>query len=428
MQRPVLCILLLAALAATVQPQSGIDLERARRCFQETRWAAADDGGRMWGRSLWGPILLFDPVTGSAVANQADTAGNLKARDGLYAGTVPKDFAGANTALDWAGVRWTVVLWPLPDTTVDRLRLILHESWHRIQGELGLPALSPKNEHLGTRDGRTWLLLEYRALSRALPAWGKERRQALEDALAFRAYRRSLFSDAAREEDRMELNEGLAEYTGVNAAGFSNSEARYYMAGRLELAALKPALSYAFAYETGPAYGLMLDMQSKTWRKGLTPDASLSGMLAAIARIDPGRPTLADVMARIGRHDGEALIAAETAADEKRKVDEARYRQQLVSGPVLEAPLVKRQFTFDPNAVVPLPGAGTVYIGCKFIDDWGILTVEGAALATKAFASVFVPAPAAASELHGQGWTLQLEPGWKLVPGRRQGDYTIVKE
>jgi hypothetical protein len=422
---PALASVLLLPLATTAQ--QSIDLDHARRCFQEAKWAADDDAGRLWGRSLYGPTLFFDRATGSVVANQADKDGKLQARDGVFVGTVPNDFAGANTALDWAGVHWTVVLWPLPATTVERVRLIQHESWHRIQDALSLPGASVKNEHLGSKDGRIWLLLEYRALSRALPAWGKERKQALEDALAFRAYRRSLFANAAAEEDRMEVHEGLAEYTGIAASGLDNQAARHLMAGRLKVNALKPALSYAFAYETGPAYGLLLDMQSKTWRQQLTTSSSLSSMLAALAEIDPGKPTLADVMTRVVRYDGEALIAAETAADEQRRAAEAKYRQELVTGPVLTAPLQQRQFTFDPNAVVPLPGEGTVYLGCKFIDEWGILTADGAVLADKVLATVRVPAPASATELHGRGWTLQLNAGWRLVPGKRAGDFTIDK-
>jgi len=334
------------------------------------RWASEDDGGKLWGRPLYGPTLFFDPASGAVVANQADKEGKLREQSGVFAGTVPHDFAGANTALDWAGVHWTVVLWPLPETSFRRTCLILHESWHRIQEEIGLPAARVGNEHLATKDGRIWLLMEYRALARALPAWGPERKRALEDALAFRAYRRSLFPGAAAQEDRMEVHEGLAEYTGFAAGGLDNHEARYYMAGRLKLAALKPALAYAFAYETGPAYGLLLDMDGPSWRAELKPGSSLSGLLAAQSGIDSGQPALADVQKRSADYDGAALIAAETKRDEEHKAAEARYRHDLVSGPVLQLPLVQRNFTFDPNAVVPLAGEGTVYLGAKFIDEW----------------------------------------------------------
>ncbi len=406
---------------------AGIDPALAQRSFQEARWASEDDAGKLWGQPLYGPTLYFDPASGEVVANQADKEGQLHEQAGVFAGSVPKDFAGANTALDWAGVHWTVVLWPLPETSFQRTSLVLHESWHRIQESLGLPAARVANEHLATKDGRIWLLMEYRALAKALPAWGSERKRALWDALAFRAYRRWLFPGAALEEDRMEVHEGLAEYTGVAAAGLDNHEARYYMAGRLKLAALKPALAYAFAYETGPAYGLLLDMDGPEWRTGLKPDSSLSSLLAARGKIDPGQPTLQDVLQRSMAYDGAALIAAETKRDDERKATEARYRHDLVTGPVLQLPLVQQKFTFDPNAVVPLAGEGTVYVGAKFIDEWGILSADGAVLAASGLSDVRVSAPASESELKGPGWTIELSPGWKLVPGKRAGDFTVAK-
>ncbi len=425
---------LLVVLAGSASAQdSSIDLPFARRAFQELRWASADDGARRWGVELAGPTLFFDPATGAVVANQADAEGRLEPADaeagaGLFAGRVGPDFAGANTALDWAGVHWTVVLWPLPQEHFDRMRLLLHESWHRIQEDLGLPAASVRNEHLGTRDGRMWLLLEYRALARALPAWGPERRQALEDALAFRAFRRGLFPDAARDEDRMEVHEGLAEYAGVASAGLTNSQARAFLAGRLATSALKSELSYVFAYETGPAWGLLLDMDSETWRQGLSPQSSLSGLLASANGIDPGQPTLQDVTRRARAYDGEALIAAEARRDEERRAAEAAHRRALVDGPVLRLPLANMSCTFDPNAIVPLQGVGTVYRGARFLDDWGILTVDGAVLAAGDFSAVTGPAPASAADTSGPGWTLQLAAGWRLVAGQRAGDFTVTRE
>ena len=73
----------------------------------------------------------------------------------------------------------------------------------------------------------------------------------------------------------------MAEYTGFARGGLYNNEARYYMAGRLKLAALKPSLAYAFAYETGPAYGLLLDMQGEDWRKDLSFTMNIDNLFDA---------------------------------------------------------------------------------------------------------------------------------------------------
>jgi hypothetical protein len=418
-----------ATLTTPAPPESGggIDPALARRYFQELDWASHDDGGRAWGHALAGPTLFFEAATGAVVANQADAEGDLREQDGVFVGTVPKEFAGANTALDWAGVHWTVVVWPLPESTFDRMRLLMHESWHRIQAELGLPSTRQPNEHLATKDGRIWMLMEYRALTQALPAWGPERRRALEDALAFRAYRRGLFPDAAAQEDRMEVHEGLAEYTGFRAGGLDNGQARHLMAGRLELAALKSNLSYAFAYETGPAYGLLLDMDDDAWRERLKPASSLSALLAAQAGIEVGQPELAGVLARAEAYDGAALIAAEEERAAEHEAALERYRANLVHGPVLVLPLVHSQFTFDPNAVVPLEGEGTVYVGCRFVDDWGILEVSGAALVGASFDRLRVPAPATLDARAGASWTLDLAEGWTLAAGEREGDLAVAR-
>ena len=369
--------------------------------------------------------MFYDRQMGELVANQSDKEGKLKPQDGVFVGRAPNDFVGANTSLTWAGVYWTVVMWPLPAETPERARLILHECWHRIQEQIGLPGAMPNNDHLDTRNGRIWLQLEFRALARALPAWGAERKQGIEDALAFRAYRRQLFPDAAKNEDRMEVHEGLAEYTGVRAA-FGQYDGRYYMAGRLKLGEVRASFAYGFAYDTGPAYGLLLDMQEADWRNGLTTSSSLSALLAEKTKIDPGHPSLQAVLERAKRYEGDRLIASENLREQKRLAQEKRNLQDFVTGPVLRLPLGHPNYSFDPNAVTPLPGHGKVYTSCKFADDWGVLEVDGSAFVPNDFSSVVVPAPGEGG-LKGKGWTLQLNSGWKLVPGARKGDYTLAR-
>ena len=98
----------------------GMDSALAARFFQEAEWASNDDNGKLWGKKLYGPTLLVDRNTGDAIGNQPDKDGNLKAQGGVFVGKVPNSFAAANTAKEWAGVKWSVILWPLPTTTTDR--------------------------------------------------------------------------------------------------------------------------------------------------------------------------------------------------------------------------------------------------------------------------------------------------------------------
>ena len=144
----------------------------------------------------------------------------------------------------------------------------MHESFHRIQPQLRPPApREPDNSHLDSLEGRYLMQLEWRALARALSTPKQSQAQAAaRDALLFRSRRHELFPKAAAEEAALELNEGLAEYTGVRV-GNTTSEARTQSALRdLRAPVADPGFVRSFAYATGPAYGLLLDRWAPDWR------------------------------------------------------------------------------------------------------------------------------------------------------------------
>jgi hypothetical protein len=155
-----------------------IDPQVAARYFQQLRETSARDGEKLWGKPIYGPIFFVDRKTRDVVANQADSAGQLKPLGSIFLGSLTKEKSIANTAVDWAGVHWTMVAWPLPELRQARERLVLHECFHRIQDSIGLPARDAVNNHLDTLDGRVWLQMEWRALERALRQSGQARVQA----------------------------------------------------------------------------------------------------------------------------------------------------------------------------------------------------------------------------------------------------------
>ena len=203
---------------------SPIDLELAKSYFDEARSLSESDAGALWGKPLAGPMLFVDPRSRFVVANQANKESMLKADKGVFIGKLPANVPLANTAFRWAGVHWSMLLWPLPMEKAERSIMLMHESWHRIQADLGLPSHDPVNNHLDTLEGRYWLQLEWRALARALASSDADRRRAIEDALRFRRHRRDLFKGAAAQENALELHEGLAEYTGIKLSSLPAAE------------------------------------------------------------------------------------------------------------------------------------------------------------------------------------------------------------
>ena len=275
----VCCWFLVACVTCVAAQSSAIDTKLAQQYFQQLEQTSNRDGGKTWGLSLYGPIMFVDPVSGSIVANQADRENKLVARDGVFVGTLPKEVSPANTATDWAGVHWTMVVWPVSEFRQPRERLLLHECFHRLQEKLGLPARDAVNSHLDTLNGRIWIQMEWRALERALRETGPARQASIADALLFRAYRRSLFPDSTTNENALELNEGLAEYTGVKLSSADLQETAVRANLSLRQARNNPTFARSFAYVSGPAYGALLDLSGKPWRDSLKPTTDLGVLL-----------------------------------------------------------------------------------------------------------------------------------------------------
>jgi hypothetical protein len=414
-----------------IAQQSPIDLVAAGRYFEDAKAASDRDAGGLWGVRLYGPTLFVDPQTRALVANQADAEGRLKQVGELWVGTLPAEIGIANTATKWAGVNWTMVMWgALSPYRQEHVRLALHECFHRIQDGIQFPATDASNNHLDTMNGRIWLQLEWRALERALRSRGADRKQALADALIFRNYRRQLIPNAAGAENALESNEGLAEYTGIRLATESASEAAILSAIDLRQAYRRPTFVRSFAYASGPAYALLLDAQRSTWRKGLRSGFDFGALVASVYRIPAVAPSAADAGSRARRYDGDDIAALEMKREERRQRDLADARQRFISGPILTFPRGESfSYTYNPNNVIAIDESATVYPGIRVTDGWGILQAEGGAMLVREkgmIVRVVVPAPTAGAT-RGDGWELELKPGWKLAPGARPGDLTVQK-
>lgn len=406
----------------------GIDTALARQYFQEAAALTARDGGRLWGRSLAGPLLLVDRATRTVIADQPDNEGWLRPVGTLFFGTLPASENVANTAFRGGGVVWAMVVVPMPSDSLERRVLLAHELWHRVQDSLGLAMASPTNAHLGQRDGRLWLRLEGRALRRALTLAGAPSDRALRDALAFRRARRALFRGADSTERTLELNEGLAEYSGIVAATESPTK-RWELVER-RLAALDTLTSFerSFAYRTGPAYGLFLDDLAPGWRTTLSRHTDLAGLLEAAL----GTGAAGGSAATRAAPYGYAVVRREERARATRQaVRLAAIKRRFVSGPLLELPLADMKMGFDPGRVESMDGVGSVYGLLRLTDRWGVLQCDASGgLIAADFQRVVVPAPAdlTGRRLTGPGWVLELGAEWRIVPGKRSGDWTVTRD
>lgn len=426
---------MLATLSAVIglfglsSPTSGIDIVQAKRYFQEAQWISDDDAGALWGTRLYGPMIFVEPRTRAFAANQPAPDGGLREESGIHIGTLPGNVLLANTAFDWGRSRWTMVLWPLPQNRADRATLLMHELFHRIQPEIGLSAGSPQNAHLETEGGRIWLQVELRALAEALSAPSvDERRRHGKNALAFREVRYRKFPKAKAEEDQLELNEGLAEFTGFFLRGGSEGESRAALATQVRAFVGEETYARSFAYKTGAAYAFLLNnLEAKdrgsSWRRTAARLKSLADAVASRIGYAPGAPNAE--IARRALPYGLAQIKrneAQRERDRQRRI--AEITRRFVDGPTLGLPFAKMNISFDPQTVFPLGANGTYYPTATIQDEWGKIEVTGGILIASDWSGARVAAPTE-GPLKGPGWSLQLNPGWSIDPAPRKGSYVL---
>jgi ketosteroid isomerase-like protein len=411
--RSTLVVGLFATLFAA-PPAAQVDQDRAAAWFREAAALCEKDGGRLWGISLCGPMVIADPVSRTIATNQ-------RAPDTPR----PAEIGYANAAFEWGGARWSAFVWQvMPADPRERGRLMMHELFHRIQPQLGLPIRDGDTSHLDTVDGRYWLQLEWRALARALAASGRDRTAALRDALAFRARRHGLFPSARESEQWQEINEGLAQYTGTVAAADSPAGTATDAIVQLEQAPRYETFVRTYAYPTGAAYGVLLDAFAPGWTRRIRGTDALGDLLLAAAQIRPAD----DPDAAAARYDAAALRSTEAARERERFARAADYMRRFVEGPVLILPPTNRSSSMT-SGLTPLGGHGTIVRGFRTSAPWGTFEAD-AVLRAHDLSTYAVPAPRESVDrvLTGTGWRLELAPGWVVRPGPRDGDFRVVRE
>lgn len=410
---------------------SPIAIPAAEQAFLRAHKICVAENGKLWNRSLCGPMMFVDEGSRVAILNHS-VPGATK-RGAVWHVTLPSNLPLANTAVEYNGQRWTMLLWPLPTDTKESDILLMHESFHRVQPELGLPAgsgMEAANGHLDTREGRIWLRAELHALRAALIEVDDNRKTALTDALVMRTYRRSLWPAASGDERELELVEGLAESTGIDAA-LQDSDSRVRAAIKnIGTSEMQPSFVRSFAYATGAAYGQLLNTTDPAWRRRVTRTFDFGPAVAEAQGITMPMVDKTAAELALYRNNGSTITAEENVRAERTAMRNLRYELMFVTGRTVTFPLIKSQTSFDPRQVMSFPGHGNVYSVIRVNDVWGMLNVTGAyALTSPEFSKVTLPVTEDLTDgkLIGEDWSATIKKTFMLASDPdKPGSYVIV--
>jgi hypothetical protein len=412
------CWCLLFVLVGVVPAAAQVDQALAQQYFKEAGALCERDGGRLWGISLCGPMVIADAATGTIATSQPAPAGDR-----------PRVLGLVNAPVQWGGVTWSAYNWQMipKDDQGERGRLFMHELFHCIQPRLGLMTGGSVDtaDHLDSLEGRYWMRLEWRALARALGSSGAARTSAIADALAFRATRYQRFPNAAAAEHPVEINEGTATYTQYVLGSDSAEDASRHAIATLSASETSTSFVRTFAYASGAGYGLLLDALSPGWHRKITAASDFGQLLSAAA----GVTAAPDAAAAAARYDGASVRAAEEQRDREQQAIIAELRRRFVDGPVLVVPRAGSGSVNNMGATV-IPGVGTVFREMSNKSAWGFFDARNGALVSADGETISLPSPVVVdpTTLKGDGWTATVGPGWTVQAGPRPRSFRVVRQ
>ena len=406
------------------------DIAKYENIFKDLEKYLTKENGKLWHHQLYGSLLFVNQDNRTIYANEKDTQDILTKNGEIYTGVLPNEINIANTAFDWNGKRWTMVKLPLPIDYNERLNLLTHELFHRIQPEIGFANLFQNScDHLDKIDGRLYLKLELEALKMALVTDNEiEEQEHIKNALLFRAYRYQLFPNAKENENLLELNEGLAEYTGTILSDRNNQDLKTHYIQAIERLYENPTFVRSFAYRTIPVYGYYMKQKDETWNLNISEKMNLTDYISDFFNISVP-VNLEDSIFQIReRYNYVQINDYEIKRDDKQKEIIAELDKIFQEKPILVIPFQNMNISFNPGNLIPYRDLGTVYPYLRITDDWGILTAEKGALVDKNWGNVIVSEPKKITDkiIEGDGWKLELNKDWQLT--KIKENYALKKK
>ena len=423
-----LCIVLLISCNSKTKEVSEIDSTTFySKIFHEIDSISLDDCGDFWDVPLNGPLMFIDPETRKFFSNHDGPEISFKKIGEIFTDTLPSHLNIANTSFNWQDIRWTMVMLPLPKETANRNNLIFHELFHRIQPSIGFRnLLELSNAHLDAYNGRLLMRLELQALLAAISSEGQEQREHITNALRFRTERQST-KEVKAAENNLELNEGLAEYTGLVFSNRSTKKIKEHFAHTHESFLKNKTFVRSFAYHTIPMYGYLLSDWKKNWHKEISRESYMTEYFAKSFGVEANNSKTIEAIAIEHNYNYEEIVEEEQQRETKRLKIIEDYKELFLEKTTLKLNFENMQVSFDPRNIVPIDGLGTVYPSMRISDNWGILVVEQGALMSSDWSFVKVTEPINIGDdmISGNGWKLELNEDYRIV--KNDSSYALSK-
>jgi hypothetical protein len=397
--------------------------------FKDVEQICNRDSGKLWGKNLYGPLMLVERGTRRIIANQPDNEGLLKSNEGIFTGIYPKELILRNGPVKFGGKQFamtTLPPLPAPVTPVledDKYRTetrAIHSLFHRFQENEGITASIFNVNNMDEKEARLWIKLEWKALRKAIDSDGEKRLLAIRDALIFRGSNREQYQKYVNDENRFETFEGLATFTYTMLCTNSPEEFKTRLFENLDRTYNMDSFSRSYGSIEGALYTTLLYQKGFDIKQIKGDNFDFGIAVKNLYNIE--LPTICrDVGGSLAvTYDMEAILKEETVRDNRIKESVLNQASIFTEKPVVFLELESPSFDFEPEDIHSLDSLGTLYNTIRVSDNWGKLTVEkGGCLVSNNLKFIRITAKSFKAEknhISGDGWHMILNNDWELVP------------
>lgn len=370
----------------------------------------------LWNITLNAPVIIVDHFNNKMFFTAIENGSVQPLKEEQWNNTVPL----ANSFFEHEGKRHVTIIHAalMNAPCEERVNLLSHEIFHLYQKDLGIENEVSVNYHMDEVQGRALLQIEMKALQQFLSGDAN----SLSDALCIRTYRQGLYPD--NNEDLYELNEGLAEYTGVK---LSTENIREYVKRRLNYD-ISRGYTNAFGYYTGSAYAVVLDELYPEWRydKELT-----KGLVYLIKKAKPQYAMMIDESNQdklLVKYNYDQILANEE--EELNSFGDIVQFKALLTPetPKLYLANQKINFTYNPNDRVISLGDAVLLRNMTVAGEWGQINAKSGIVRLNNWSAFYLlpPTSIVADVVQGDNYEIKINPGWKMI--EENGIYRMVKE
>jgi hypothetical protein len=394
--------------------------EKASQYFKNIEDICNHDNGKLWGKNLYGPLMLVDRISRRVITNQPDNENLLKEKDFIYTGMYPKELIINNSPVKFGEKIFSMVPLPLEEDEYRIKTRAIHSLFHRFQEDKGISSSGYNTSNMDEKEARLWIKLEWKALRKAINSEGELRQLAIRDALIFRGSNRELYPKYSSDENRFETYEGLATFTYTMLCTTSKEEFKTRLLENLDRIYSMQSYSRSYGFIHGALYATLLY------------DKGFDMKTISVDSFDMGNEVkeLYDIELPIICRDVAGSLAVSYDIDVINKEEDKRLsdikesiHKQIslfTEKPVVFLELESPYFDFEPEDIHSLDTLGTLYNSMRVSDNWGKLTVDrGGCLVSNNFKLIRITAKGFQidkNHISGEGWHLILNSNWELVP------------